>query len=94
MKRFQSQYGIVTLTDERLAHILEFHPEIRRYLSYFKQTLARPEHESISAHDASVVICYRSLPKGRRHLAIVLKTSKNPFVLTAYLVKKPKSVTL
>jgi hypothetical protein len=88
--RFNSPYGIVTLTSERKTHILAFHPDIARYLSHFAEALSHPDATIISAHDSSVIICYRFLTRRKKYLAIVLRTGAHPFILTAYLAKKPK----
>lgn len=88
--RFNSPYGIVTLTDERRQHILAFHPDVLRALPHFKTTLAEPEWAIRSAHDQTVVICYRFLARQKKYLAIVVKITRHPFVLTAYLAKRPK----
>jgi len=94
MMRFDSSYGSVTLTDERRQHIFQFHPDIRSCLQYFAATLANPEHEVRSVKDPLTVICYKFLPHRKKHLAIVIKTIARPFVITAYLAKKPKKHTL
>lgn len=88
--RFNSEYGIVTLTGERRRHIIEFHPDVANCFGHFAATLARPEYETRSAHDASVVILYRFLPMRKRYLAIVVKKGNHTFILTAYLAKKPR----
>lgn len=90
MQRFGSPFGIVTLTDERKAHILEFHPDVRRYLRHFASVLEKSEVVIPSVHDPAVVICYGRLPKARKYLAIVVKTGVKSFILTAYVAKKPK----
>lgn len=81
---------MITLTEERKAHIFAFHPDIARCLSYFAETLANPDIAIGSVHDTSVVICYHFLARKKKHLAIVVKITKHPFILTAYLAKKPK----
>ncbi|MEK7145045.1 MAG: hypothetical protein AAB794_04310 [Patescibacteria group bacterium] len=88
--RFNSPYGIVTLTDERKAHIFTFHPDVARCLPYFADTLAKPGITIISANDSTVIICYHFLSRRKKYLAIVVKLTEHPFVLTAYLAKKPK----
>lgn len=88
--RFSSPYGIITLTDERKDHIFTFHPDVARCLSHFADTLTNPDAVVVSVHDATVVICYRLLVRRKKYLAIVIKLTKHPFVLTAYLAKKPK----
>ena len=92
--KFSSPYGGITLTDERKAHILAFHPDVASCLAYFADTLRNPDSTTVSVHDATVVICYRLVPRRKKYLAIVVKLAKHPFVLTAYLAKKPKRGTL
>lgn len=94
MMRFGSPYGIVTLTDERKEHIFAFHPDVAPCLHYFAGTLKNPDATIISAHDSTVVIYYRFLARRKKYLAIVVKVTRPPFVLTAYLAKKPKSSIL
>lgn len=88
--KFSSPYGIITLTDERRAHIFAFHPDVASCFQYFADTLANPDTIIVSAHDSTVVICYRLLSRRKKYLAIVVKLTSHPFVLTAYLAKKPK----
>ncbi|OGG60715.1 hypothetical protein A3C86_01700 [Candidatus Kaiserbacteria bacterium RIFCSPHIGHO2_02_FULL_49_16] len=88
--KFGSPYGIITLTDERKAHIFSFHPDVIRCLPFFAGTLANPDITAISAHDPTVVICYRFIARRKKYLALVIKNSSRPFVLTAYLARKPK----
>ncbi len=88
--RFNSPYGIVTLTDERRMHIFAFHPDVAHCLPHFALTLASPDITVVSVHDPTVVICYHFLARRKKYLAIVVKITRHPFVLTAYLAKKPK----
>lgn len=92
--RFSSPYGIVVLTDERKMHILTFHPDVARYLSHFAETLANPNIAISSVHNPAVVICYRFLTRRKKYLAIVVRTGARPFILTAYLARNPKRITL
>ena len=94
MNKFQSPYGRIALTDERRRHILQFHPDVRGCFRYFAATLAEPDYVAVSKHDPSVIISYRLLPRQKRYLAIVIKTGSQLFVLTAYLVQKPKNAKL
>ena len=94
MNRFNSPYGLVALTDERKRHILQFHPDVQGCFRYFAATLAKPDHVTVSKHDSLVIISYRFLPRRKKYLAIVTKIGSLPFVLTAYLVQKPKNATL
>lgn len=88
--RFNSPYGIITLTEERWAHITAFHPDVAHHFSNFAETLAKPGTTIRSVHSPEVVICYRFLARQKKYLAIVVKTTINPFILTAYLAKRPK----
>mgnify|MGYP001565393346 CR=1 len=88
--RFRSSYGIITLTEERKAHICTFHPDVIPCLPHFAEALKNPDSIIASVHDVTVVIYYRFLARRKRYLAIVVKLSNHPFVLTAYLAKKPK----
>ena len=84
MRSFDSPFGRVALTDERLQHVLIFHPDVASSLRHFPQALQEPERIVSSMHDQSVVICYRHLPRRKRFLAIVVKTGTYPFIVTAY----------
>ncbi len=94
MRYYGSPLGRITLTDERLQHILTFHPDVVSCVRFFGETLATPEHTGRSIHDPNAIICYRYLPRRKRFLAIVVKTGDHPFILTAYLAKKTKKGTL
>ncbi|MHB8860254.1 MAG: PBECR2 nuclease fold domain-containing protein [Minisyncoccota bacterium] len=91
---FDSPYGTVTLTEERKKHILTFHPDVARCMSYFAGTVTTPDVIINSKHDPTVVIFYRFITRQKKYLAIVVKTGADPFILTAYLAKKLKSDTL
>jgi len=87
MQRYQSVFGQIELTDERLRHVLDFHPEVNVYLDKFEDALGKPDHIKPSKYDASVMIFYRSLPRGK-WLAIVVKVNARHFVLTAYVTSR------
>ena len=78
------------LTGERKMHILTFHPDVARYFSHFAETLKNPDITVGAVHDPSVIICYHFLARRKKYLAIVVKTGTHPFILTAYLAKKPR----
>lgn len=94
MRYYESPFGRVALTAERLEHILLFHPDVSPCLRYVAETLARPERTASSVHDKNVVIYYHYLPRRKRFLAVVVKIENHPFILTMYLAKKPKRDTL
>lgn len=85
--RFQSSFGEVELTEERKGHIFRFHPEVRKYQKYFAKTLAVPDSIGRSRFDTAVLIFYRLL-QSKKYLAIVIKTNRRNFILTAYLTDK------
>ncbi|MBI4093613.1 hypothetical protein HY417_01495, partial [Candidatus Kaiserbacteria bacterium] len=85
MHTYDSPFGRITLTDERLRYILSFHPDVAPCTRYIVETLKIPEHIVPSVHDPNVLICYRYLPRRKRFLAIVVKTGEHPFIVTAYL---------
>ncbi len=89
MKKFDSPFGEVELTNERVEHVLKFHPEVRRYLKRIKQVLAKPSIISQSKFDPRVQICYSPISQ-RKHLVVVVKTNQRNFILTIYLTSKIK----
>ncbi len=85
MEQFASPFGIVELTEERERHVLAFHPEVAASRARFPEAIASPDEVRRSAHDPSVVKCYKQI-SNNRFLAIVVKTSpQRNFILTAYL---------
>jgi len=94
MRYYASPFGRIVLTDERLRHILKFHPDVTSCVRFFEETLETPEHMILSIHDPDAVICYCYLPRRKRFLAIVIKTGDHPFVITACLARKMKKSTL
>lgn len=86
MEIFPSRLGKVELTDERTRRIATFHPEVKSYKKYFASALAEPDVIRRSRFDASVFVLYRTFSK--KYLAIVIKTNKRNFILTAYLTGK------
>lgn len=87
MERFSSQFGEVELTDEREFHIWQFHPDVRSYRKYFAEVITKPELIRRSKYDQQVFILSKLIDKNK-HLAIVIKTNKRNFILTAYLTSK------
>jgi hypothetical protein len=89
MAWFRSSFGDVELTDERMRHILEFHPDVDVYRDRFQDVLSGPDYDRRSTSDTHVRVFYKRL-RGDKHLAIVVKTNERNFILTAYLTDKPK----
>ncbi len=88
MKRFVAHLlGEIELTDERWRHILIYHPDVRRFRTQIAETLAAPETVRRSAYDPEVFIFYRRVVRSK-YLAVVVKTNKRNFILTAYLTER------
>lgn len=93
MERFSSALGVIELTNEREAHIFQFHPEVKIFRRHFPATLAEPDVMRRSRFDSKVLIFYRALPQ-KKYLAITVKTNHRNFILTAYLTIKIKHLSL
>ena len=87
MEKFDSPFGTVELTDERLSHILVFHPEVQSFRKYFPKTLHQPEIIRRSKYDSRVLILYHRI-LNKKYLAIVIRTKHRKFILTAYITSK------
>lgn len=87
MKVFTSSFGKIELTDERLSHILEFHPEVEALQKYFATALKNPDLIRPSKSDRQVHIFYRKITN-IKFLAIVTKINSRKFILTAYITNK------
>ena len=95
MRRFTDDHGNeVRLTDERLQHILQRHPEMAFQMHRFADTLARPDAVRTSKSRPTVLLYYRLYPdlRGRnRYLCLVVKRDRNySFILTGYLDRRIK----
>jgi len=89
MEQYDSSFGRIELTDERLRHIVSFHPEVRSAVKHFAKCLTEPDFIKPSRRDNSVVIFYRAISSKRR-LAIVVKITVPRFILTAYFITNLK----
>ncbi len=83
---YDSSLGKVELTNERLSHILTFHPEINGFKKYFKMAILQPDFIHQSKSDSEVRIFYKKV-RGPKYLAVVIKTNSRNFILTAYITK-------
>ena len=95
MRRFPDEHGNeVRLTNERLGHILQRHPEMAFQLHRFAETLSRPDAVSPSRSSPAVRLYYRLYPdlRGRnRYMCLVVKRETGySFILTAYLDRRIK----
>ena len=87
VRSYVSSFGNIELTNERLQHILEFHPEVKTAQKYFVITLKNPHIIRSSKSDKHVYVFYRKITINKL-LAIVVKTNNRNFVLTAYITSK------
>ncbi len=83
----------IRLTDERLAHILEY-PEMVGLEGSIEETLVHPQKVIESFSDPQARLYYRfyvGTRVGDKHLCVVVKVvGGDAFVLTAYLTDKVK----
>lgn len=99
MRRFTDEQGSeVRLTDERLRHILQRHPEMGRQLHRFAETLADPDAVTTPATRPDTRLYYRlypDLPGRRRYLCLVVRKMQDySFIVTGYPDRKIKGVLI
>ena len=95
VRLFTDEYGSeVRLTDERLQHILQRHPEMAFQMHRFAETLATPDAVRPSRSSPTVQLYYRLYPdlRGRnRYICLVVKRERaDSFILTGYLDRRIK----
>ena len=85
--------NIVSLTEERRAHLLE-HPEMREQENKVAETLLEPDAVIRSQSDDTVRLFHRSykgLIIADKHLCVVVKyLEADVFIITAYFTDKVK----
>ncbi|MDP3727079.1 MAG: hypothetical protein Q8R35_00380 [bacterium] len=88
MRRFAAyRVGEVELTDERWRHILVYHPDVRGFQKQIAATLATPDTIHRSRYDPKVLIFYFRAVRSK-YLAVVIKTNRRNFILTAYFTER------
>ena len=87
----------IRLTDERLAHIENSHPELRNQISLMKDVLSNPDIVIESKSDNAAELFYKFYENtfvGNKFLCVAVKTINNDsFILTTYFtdtIKKGK----
>jgi hypothetical protein len=84
----------IRLTDERLAHMRDVHPEIVANERFIAETVAAPEIVVQSEMDRAARLYYRRYRVtgiGEKHMCVLVKaTGESPFVLTAYFTDRIK----
>ena|SRR3990167_11398909 len=91
MKKFMSKIGKeVELTDERLKHILIFHPELAEHLDRFAEVLLGPDEVRVSVSDDKVLLFHKKFVsfESGKYLRVAVKINSRCFILTAYLTSK------
>lgn len=82
------------MTDERLAHLMEEHPEMVGQEPRLAETLAEPDVVIQSESDPEVRLYHRVYHHaivGQKHLCVVVKwRSDDRFLLTAHFTDKVK----
>ena len=91
VRRYSDEHGNeVTLTDERLRHILRRHPETAFQMHRFAETLAKPDAVRPSRSSPAVRL-YPDLRGRNRYVCLVVKRGRSDsFILTAYLDRRIK----
>jgi hypothetical protein len=90
--KFKSKIGkVIELTPERKTHIIEFHPDVKIYLSKIPEILKNPDQIRKSRHDPEVLLFYKYFDNIKKHLVAVVKVNKRNFILTCYLTDKIKT---
>lgn len=84
----------VRFTDERIAHILDSHPEMYAQIGNIEATLKEPEFVIRSPSDLEVELVYRRFydtPVSEKYLCIVVKTRReDAFIITSYFTNAVK----
>ncbi len=77
---------IVELTDERIKHVKETHPDVIEHLPKIKNTLLIPDQVRIDNLDPKVLLFYKYFSKigNGKYLVAVVKLNKRNFILTFY----------
>ena len=91
VRRYSDEHGNeVTLTDERLRHILRRHPETAFQMHRFAETLAKPDAVRPSRSSPAVRL-YPDLRGRNRYVCLVVKRGRSDsFILSAYLDRRIK----
>lgn len=89
----------VRLTENRLEHIVETHPEMVHQLLNLEETLVNPYAVIESINDNAVQLFYRKfrhITFGDKYLCVVVKIQPtDPFIITAYItdaIKKGREI--
>lgn len=85
----------IRITEERLVHILENHPEMENSFEKITETLQYPDEIIKSKSDSSVLLYYKKYYKtvlGDKWMVVIVKTTEfDSFMMTAYFTDKIKN---
>ncbi|MFH1234565.1 MAG: PBECR2 nuclease fold domain-containing protein [Candidatus Diapherotrites archaeon] len=81
----------IILGEERLAHILQSHPEMRGHLSKLTRALESPDEIRASQYDAKVWLHYKFYKSLDKYIVAAVKVlNGNGFIITAYMTDRIK----
>jgi len=84
----------VRFTDERIAHIIDNHPEMNGQFANIETTLKKPEIVIRSRTDLDIELVYKHsgvTPVSEKYLCVVVKTRReDAFIITSYFTNTVK----
>jgi hypothetical protein len=89
--RVRDRHGhLISLTEERWAHIVEYHPELEEHFEEVLATIrfGRRRQEALDPLKYKYIRPCLTLPFGMMHIVVVVRMGRAPFVLTAYGVER------
>lgn len=94
MKKYKTILGkLVELTEERLKHIRQRHPDIIEHIPKIKQVLIKPDQIRVDNLDQKVLLFYKYFSKiGKgKHLVTVVKINERNFILSFFSTYRIKT---
>jgi len=86
-----SKNGIqIRLTEERWAHIIEGHPELKLKQTEVLNTIEHPER--ILTGNASELLAIREIEVGKWLVVVYKEVNEDGFIITAFLTRKIRSL--
>lgn len=89
--QIRDRYGnIIQLTEERWAHIVQYHPELEEYYDEVLATIrfGRRRQDALDPLKYKYIRPCLTLPFDMTHIVVVVRVGRTPFVLPAYGVEK------
>lgn len=87
--KIRDRYGNqIELTDERWRHIVTYHPELEDYRKEVLDTLRKGIRRQDAIEQNKYIRKLVGLPFDYTHVVVVVKMTRNNFVLTAYGVER------